>query len=116
MDLNTWTSEHYLAYICLSVASIDEEFANEEWHAINKVINFYLNDKVKSEDLIIEVYGALVEVSLEDKKTFLTKHIQNFKGNRELLRDHIEEVIMSDYRVDSEEMQMYKFIKGLLVS
>ncbi len=116
MDLNTWTSEHYLAYICLSVASIDEEYTNEEWHAINKVINFYLNDKLKSENLIIEVYGTLVDISLDDKKNFLSKYIQNFKCNRVLLRDHIEEVIMSDYVVNSEEMQMYKFIKGLLVS
>ena len=116
MDLNTWTSEHYLAYICLSVASIDEEYTNEEWHTINKIINVYLNDKVKSEDLIIEVYGTLVEASLEEKKTFLNKYIQNFKGNRDLLNNHIEEVIISDYRVDSEEMQMYKFIKGLLAA
>ena len=116
MELKTWTAEHYLAYICLSVASIDDEYTNEEWHAINKVINLYLDDKVKSEDLVIEVYGTLVDVSLEDKKAFLNKNINKFKGNRDLLNKHIEEVIMSDYKVDSEEMKMYKFIKKTLVA
>lgn len=116
MNINNWSSEHFLAYICLSVASIDEEYTNEEWHEINKVINVYLNDKVKSEDLIIEVYGKLVDSSLEEKKDFLKKYINNFKGNKDLLNDHIEEVIMSDYEVGSDEIQMYKFIKGLLAS
>ena len=112
MDLNKWTSEHYLAYICLSVASIDEEYTNEEWHAINKIVNIYLPDKIKSENLVIEVYGTLVESSLSEKKAFITKYIDKFKGNKDLLWKHIEEVIISDYQVESEEVQMYKFIKS----
>ncbi len=114
---SAWTYEHFIAYICLSIADSDYSVDPEELTEIKAKINRTLNDETKASNVLKEVISEIDSHSDEEKTNFIEQNTAKFLPSAELkaqAKQDMEDVIIADDNVDSTEMVMYRFIKKAL--
>lgn len=114
---SNWTYEHFIAYICLSIAGSDYSIDAEELTEINAKINRTANDNSKTTQIVKEVSTEISNHSDQEKTDFIEANTSKFLPTPELkaqARQDMEDVIVSDDNVDSTEMVMFRFIKKAL--
>lgn len=120
IDQNTtanWTYEHFIAYICLSIAGSDYSIDTEELSEINAKVNRTVNDNTKTEEIVKAVASEIVKHSDKEKTDFIESNTPKYLPTPELkaqARQDMEDVIVADDNVDSTEMVMFRFIKKAL--
>lgn len=115
--MDNWTYEHFITYICLSIADSDYSIDPEELTQIKKTLSRTISDEAKSSAIIKEVQSEIANHSDQQKTDYIEAQTPTFLPTPEAkaqAKQDMEEVIMADNNVDSTEMVMFRFIKKAL--
>lgn len=112
MNISHWNFDYYCTYVLLCLASSDHDLEQEEL----KTINTFLNDqKIANPDsLINELLVVIKYQTIPDRINFIEINFPSFvdsKDKAHKLVDIIEELIMSDFTIAPDEMELYRVIK-----
>ena len=114
--MENWTREHFITYIFFCMAYSDEDMDSEELETIKTFVQAIVECKDLSSSIIENVKNEIVSHSKEKKETYIKDNINSFikteEGKQKLIQG-IEEIIIADLSVETDEMDFYRFLKRL---
>jgi hypothetical protein len=112
MNISHWSFDHFCTYILLCLASSDHDLDEKELQTIRDFLN---EQEIKKPEVLIKELLVVIKYQTADERTiFIEKNIPTFVHNPEdakSLMDVIEELIISDFTIDPDEMNLYRMIK-----
>lgn len=115
--MENWTREHFITYIFFCIAYSDSSIDENEMDIINKFVMLSVDCDELSSSLIDDVKKVIVSHNQLQKEQYIEQNISRFivtEAGKEKLITGIEEIIIADYNVESDEMEFYRFLKRLL--
>lgn len=112
-----WSFEYFLTYILLHVASSDHHVDEKEMQQINIALQDLTHSDVHFDEIYDDIHVFVEKQSPQEREAFIKKYKHQFittENARELVIQGIEEVIMADLNIESDEMDTYRFIKRIL--
>lgn len=112
MNTSHWIFDHFCTYILLCLASSDHDLDDKELQTIRDFLN---EQEIKNPNELIEELLVVIKYQMvEEREKFIQDNFKNFVHTTEdaqSLIDIIEELIISDFTIDPDEMNLYRMIK-----
>lgn len=105
-----WSLDHFKAFIFLTVAECDYSISPEEL----QLIVDYMTNQETGREIVLDVIEAIADLSSDQKEELFYEVKDKFplssEDKQELLNE-MEEIIMADETVGSEEVAFYGLVK-----
>ena len=114
--MENWTREHFITYIFFGVAYSDDSIDENELSTIKQFVLTIVECDELSSSIIEEVKNVIVNHTEAQKETYIKQNMEKYistDDEKQKLIDGIEEIIIADYNVESDEMEFYRFLKRL---
>ena len=115
MNTSHWSFDHFCTYTLLCLASSDHDLDEKEL----KTIRTFLNEQEieNPEELIEELLVVIKYQTVQEREKFIIDSFTQFvktADDAQDLVDIIEELIISDFTIDPDEMNLYRMIKKII--
>ena len=117
--MENWTREHFITYIFFCMAYSDEDMDIEELETIKTFVQSIVECKDLSSSIIEDVKHEIITHNSEQKEDYIKNNINRFiktEAGKQKLIQGIEEIIIADLSVETNEMEFYRFLKRLFRS
>lgn len=110
-----WVYEHYLVYLCLSIADSDCVVSDKEIEAI-RCKSFPTLDEERCNSLIKDVYKEFWSHTEEERRTYIktnaAKYLRTDSVKNKVIQ-HLEDIILNRDE-EGEEYIMFRFIRKVI--
>ncbi len=114
--MENWNKEYFITYIFFGVAYSDHSMDDSELDLIKKQVLDIVGCKELSTTIVEDVKKTIITHSEAQKEKYITENMSKFittdEGRQKLIIG-IEEIIIADLSVESDEMEFYRFLKRL---
>lgn len=110
-----WVYEHYLVYLCLSIADSDCLISDKEIEEI-RCHSFPTLDEGRCNSLIKEVYKEFWSHTEEERRNYIKSNVSRYLRTdsvKNKVIEHLRDLIMNKDE-DSEEHIMFRFIRMVI--
>ena len=115
MNISHWSFDHFCSYVLLCLASSDHDLDDKE---LQTVKDFLIHQDIKNPDALIKELLVVIKYQkVEDRITFIKTQFPTFVKTHEeaqTLVEVIEELIISDFTIAPDEMDLYRIIKQMI--
>ena len=115
MNISHWSIDHFCTYILLCLASSDHDLDENE---VQTIKNFLSQQDIKKPDTLIKELLIVIKYqTIEDRFQFIENKFSSFIQNSEdaeALVVVIEELIITDFTIAPNEMDLYRIIKKMI--
>lgn len=108
-----WGLDHFKAFLFLTAAECDYSISPEEL----QLIVDYMSDQESGRDVVLEVIEGVADLKPEQKEQLFYEIKERFELTPEMKQEvleEMEEIIMADETVGSEEVAFYGMVKRAL--
>lgn len=105
-----WGLDHFKAFIFLTVAECDYTISPEEL----QLIVDYMTEQETGRDVVLDVIEGIADLSTSQKEQLFYETKDKFAIDAEtksMILEEMEEIIMADETVGSEEVAFYGVVK-----
>ena len=114
--MENWNKEYFITYIFFGVAYADEKMDDSELALIKDQVLDIVGCSELSTTIINDVKEKIITHTEAQKEKYITENMSKFittDESRHRLIHGIEEIIIADLSVESDEMEFYRFLKKL---
>ncbi len=115
MNISHWSFDHFCAYILLCLASSDHDLDESELQTIN---DFLKEQGIKNPTTLIDELLIVIKYQkVKDRIAFIETKFATYvtdKKSAQHLVNEIEELIISDFTIAPDEMDLYRIIKKMI--
>ena len=114
MNTSHWSFDHFCSYVLLCLASSDHDLDENELQTVKDFLDH--QDIKNPEALIHELLVVIKYQTEEDRMSFIMSNFKKFVQHTEdskSMMDAVEELIISDFTIAPDEMEIYRMMKKM---